>query len=129
MGRRPVFELPTDSTAKPASIEGFCEHANIALDRALSERYALGKSDYIDPKSVNKPLDRNGRPMGVLVYEAYHCRFNVMRQSNVKAQTARLTLKVDLRAKATRTSSVLDAINNDSSGRLSPQQQAAAKRK
>jgi len=59
---------------------------------------------------MTEPTDRDGYSLGVRIYEAYRCNFNLMRRSNIENQTAQLALTVDLKAKVTRTTTVLDAI-------------------
>lgn len=96
--------------SKPASVAEFEMFANVALEGALRERMARWGRDFIDPQSFAEPKDRNGISLGVQIFKAYRCNFNLMRQSNTKSAVARLTLTIDLRAKVIRKSTLLDAI-------------------
>jgi hypothetical protein len=116
-GHQPVYDDTANRDAEPASVETFTMFANVALDRALSERFARWGTDFIDPNSMTEPRDRNGASLGVRIYEAYRCKFNLIRQSNTEMQEAKLALTVDLKAKVTRTASVLDNIYNDNKNR------------
>lgn len=104
-------------------------YVNVVLERAMGERFARWGREYIDPNSMQEPVDKFGNPMGVRVFKAYSCHFNFMRRSNTEAGTARLTLTVDLRAKLRRTESVLDQIfGGNPNTQLSPRAIADAKR-
>ncbi len=106
--------------------------ANVALEGALRERMARWGREFIDPQSFTEPKDRNGQSLGVKIFKAYRCNFNLMRQSNTKSAVARLTLTIDLRAKVIRTSTLLDALYkgnySPSKGNLSKADMDIAKR-
>lgn len=87
-------------------MEVFNSYINGALQRALGERLARWGTEYIDPMNMKEPTDKQGRPLGVRVYEAYSCQFGFIRNSD--SDTPRVGLTVDLRAKIVRTMSVLD---------------------
>ena len=105
--------------------------ANVALEGALRERMARWGREFIDPQSFTEPKDHKGQSLGVKIFKAYRCNFNLMRQSNTKSAVARLTLTIDLRAKVIRTATLLDAIykgNYSASKSLSKADMDAAKR-
>ncbi len=56
--------------------------------------------------NMKEPVDKQNRPLGVRVYEAYSCQFGFIR--NGDDDIPRVGLTVDLRAKIVRTMSVLD---------------------
>lgn len=105
----PVYSALDNATTGnepvPASMEVFNAYINGALQRALGERLARWGTEYIDPMNMKEPVDRNGRSLGVRVYEAYSCQFGFIRNID---NTPRVGLTVDLRAKIVRTMSVLD---------------------
>lgn len=108
-GHAPVYSATDVATIGsepvPANMEVFNAYINGALQRALGERLARWGTEYIDPMNMKEPVDRQGRPLGVRVYEAYSCQFGFIRNSD---NTPRVGLTVDLRAKIVRTMSVLD---------------------
>lgn len=108
---RPVFPPTTDG---PAQLETFLAFANTALQRAMGERLRKWGEEYIDESRPIRGLSRNGEDLGIDIYEAYACKFGVIRREKVDATTppARLIFTVDLRAKIMRTVSVLDALEN-----------------
>lgn len=128
-GHLPVYAQETDA---PALLETFLAYVNTALQRAMGERLRRWGNEYINEDRAIKGTDRNGRDLGIDIYEAYSCKFGVMRRGGeVKnASKARLILTVDLRAKIMRTVSVLDVLNNIQSTdtNWSSQNQQRAKR-
>ncbi|GAX18425.1 aubergine [Fistulifera solaris] len=130
-GHQPVYFDET-SVTKPASAAEFEMFANVALEGALRERMARWGREFIDPQSFTEPKDRNGQSLGVKIFKAYRCNFNLMRQSNTKSALARLTLTIDLRAKVIRTATLLDALYkgnySPSKGNLSKADMDNAKR-
>ena len=90
----------------PANMELFTAFVNLALQRALGERLARWGTEFIDPLTCNEPVDKQGRSMGVRVYEAYSCMFGAMKATS--DAIPQLGLTVDLRAKIVRTLSVCD---------------------
>lgn len=108
-GHTPVYSALDNATTGnepvPANMEVFNAYINGALQRALGERLARWGTEYIDPMNMKEPVDRNGRSLGVRVYEAYSCQFGFIRNID---NTPRVGLTVDLRAKIVRTMSVLD---------------------
>lgn len=134
-GHTPVY--PAIDTASPgckptpANLEMFNAYINGALQRALGERLARWGTEYIDPQNMSEPTDKQGRPLGVRVYEAYSCQFGFLR--NCSSEIPRVGLTVDLRAKIVRTMSVLDHLANLSNQHPgnyhpSPRDQDAARR-
>lgn len=79
----------------------FNSYVNGALQRALGERLARWGTEYIDPHNMKEPIDKQGRSLGVRVYEAYSCQFGFIRNSST--DIPRVGLTVDLRAKIVRT--------------------------
>lgn len=90
-------------------MEVFNAYINGALQRALGERLARWGTEYIDPLISVEPVDRQNKPLGVRVYEAYSCQFGFIRNND---DIPRVGLTVDLRAKIVRTMSVLDHLAN-----------------
>jgi hypothetical protein len=127
---QPVYQGAAVSDSQPASVEGFTMFANIALESAMNERFARWGRDFIDPNSMKEPTDNNGNSLGVRIFEAYRCHFNLMRQSNVMSKVARLTLTVDLKAKVIRTASLFDNIwgNADPKSEVPMKEQGYANR-
>jgi len=113
-GHKPVYAASEDASAgcepTPANMEVFNSYINGALQRALGERLARWGTEYIDPTNMKEPVDKQGRSLGVRVYEAYSCQFGFIR--NNSSDIARVGLTVDLRAKIVRTMSVLDHLTN-----------------
>ena len=113
-GHKPVYSASDNATAGcepvPANTEVFNAYVNGALQRALGERLARWGNEYIDPMNMKEPVDKQNRPLGVRVYEAYSCQFGFIR--NGDDDTPRVGLTVDLRAKIVRTMSVLDHLTN-----------------
>lgn len=132
MNHPPVYDetATSISTPIPAQLEVFTAYVNLALSRAMSERFARWGNDFIDPKSSREPVDNRGNPLGVQVYEAYSCQFGTLKPKG--ASEAYLELTVDLRAKVVRTASVLDQLYEGKDIRthkFSPREQADLKRK
>ena len=75
----------------------FNSYVNGALQRALGERLARWGTEYIDPHNMKEPIDKQGRSLGVRVYEAYSCQFGFIRNSST--DIPRVGLTVDLRAR------------------------------
>jgi len=94
----------------PANMDVFNSYVNGALQRALGERLARWGTEYIDPQNMKEPVDKQNRPLGVRVYEAYSCQFGFIRDG--VTDRPRVGLTVDLRAKIVRTMSVLDNLAN-----------------
>ncbi|KAG7355808.1 Piwi domain containing protein [Nitzschia inconspicua] len=114
-GHRPVYS-PAEEASKsveptPASVETFTSFINLALQRALSERLAKWGTEFIDPANMKEPVDKSGRSLGVRVYEAYSCQFNVIKATADSLPQVGLT--ADLRAKIVRTLSVMDHLVGD----------------
>jgi hypothetical protein len=114
-GHKPVYAA-TEQADKgvepvPSGLEVFSSYVNLALQRALSERLARWGSEYIDPANMTEPVDKNGRSLGVRVYEAFSCQFGFVRPTSDDPPGFGLT--VDLRAKIVRTLSVLDHLVGD----------------
>jgi len=109
-GHTPVYSAADNASPGcepiPANMEVFNSYINGALQRALGERLARWGTEYIDPMNMKEPVDKQGRPLGVRVYEAYSCQFGFIRNSST--DSPRVGLTVDLRAKIVRTMSVLD---------------------
>jgi len=109
-GHKPVYAAGDNASpgCEPiaANMEVFNSYINGALQRALGERLARWGTEYIDPMNMKEPVDRQGRKLGVRVYEAYSCQFGFIRNSST--DIPRVGLTVDLRAKIVRTTSVLD---------------------
>jgi len=109
-GHAPVYPAADNASSgcdpTPANMEVFNSYINGALQRALGERLARWGTEYIDPMNMKEPLDKQNRPLGVRVYEAYSCQFGFIR--NNTSDIPRVGLTVDLRAKIVRTMSVLD---------------------
>lgn len=104
-GHKPVYS-PDDTAVIgckpiPANMEVFNSYVNGALQRALGERLARWGTEYIDPENMKEPTDKQGRSLGVRVYEAYSCQFGFIRNSST--DIPRVGLTVDLRAKIVRT--------------------------
>ncbi len=114
VGHTPVYSASDNATTGsepvPSSTEVFNAYINGALQRALGERLARWGTEYIDPMNMKEPVDKQNRPLGVRVYEAYSCQFGFIR--NGDDDTPRVGLTVDLRAKIVRTMSVLDNLAN-----------------
>ncbi|KAL3908021.1 MAG: hypothetical protein SGARI_003256, partial [Bacillariaceae sp.] len=105
-------EEPEQSTEPiPANMELFTSFVNLALQRALVERLARWGTEFIDPQTCNEPVDKQGKAMGVRVYEAYSCMFGAMKATS--DSLPQLGLTVDLRAKIVRTMSVQDYLCGD----------------
>ncbi len=104
----PTVTTTATTSSEPirAQLEVFTVYVNLALARALSERFARWDPDFIDPQSCKEPTDsKTGKPMGVQVFEAYSlsiwcgpCSYPCLEWT------------VDLCAKAVRTASVLDQL-------------------
>eukprot|EP00934_Nitzschia_sp_Nitz4_P001230 Nitzschia sp. Nitz4//scaffold129_size63868//31071//34237//NITZ4_006199-RA/size63868-augustus-gene-0.56-mRNA-1//-1//CDS//3329534905//1230//frame0 len=132
VGHRPVY-MPGDTdtskvVAHPAQLEVFVAYVNQVLQQALGERLAKWGPHFIDPQSVKEPVDRQGRSLGVQVYEAFSCKFGLLRNPQ---GVASLALTVDLRAKVIRSVSVLDYLCDGSDPKRykpSPQDIARAKK-
>mmetsp|Transcript_42001 Transcript_42001/g.46923 ORF Transcript_42001/g.46923 Transcript_42001/m.46923 type:complete len:590 (-) Transcript_42001:1218-2987(-) len=109
-GHKPVYSATDNAVIGckpiPANMEVFNSYVNGALQRALGERLARWGTEYIDPENMKEPTDKQGRSLGVRVYEAYSCQFGFIRNSST--DIPRVGLTVDLRAKIVRTMSVLD---------------------
>jgi hypothetical protein len=103
-GHTPVF--PPTAVDGPATTELFISFANVALQRL--KRWG---QDFIDPLNPIPGTDRNGRSLGIDIYESFACSFGLIRDLSNESK-AQLTLTVDQRAKILRTMSVLEALNN-----------------
>ena len=110
-GDMPVYPAETDG---PALLETFLAYVNTALQRAMGERLRKWGEEYIDESRAIPGKTRDGRSLGIDIYEAYSCKFGVLRRTDSSPNTssARLTLTVDLRAKIMRTNTLLDVLNN-----------------
>jgi len=127
-GHQPVYPPKTDG---PAMLETFLAYCNTALQRAMGERLRKWGDEYINEDRAIKGQSRDGRDLGIDIFEAYSCKFGILRRNEVKdASKARLILTVDLRAKIMRTVTVLDVLNNIQStdSNWSQQNQSRAKR-
>ena len=111
---QPQYSTMGDGSIMPANREVFLSFVNTALQRALSERMARWGRDYIDASSMREPTDNSGRPLGVQVFKAFSCEFNLNRTTTGstpgKPNPIQLTLLVDLKAKIMRTKSLLETI-------------------
>jgi hypothetical protein len=113
---KPVYSLADEAANQsvepiPASGELFTAFINLALQRALSERLARWGAEFIDPENMKEPVDKSGRSLGVRVYEAYSCQFNLMKAT--EDSLPQIGLTVDLRAKIVRTLSVMHHLTGD----------------
>ena len=125
---RPVYPPETDG---PAMLETFLNYVNTVLQRAMNERLRKWGSEYINESRAIRGKNRSGDDLGIDVYEAYSCKFGVIRRDNVQnASKARLMLTVDLRAKIMRTKNLLDVLYNiqPTDQKWSNQNQQRAKR-
>jgi len=102
---------PAKNSLEPAKTDVFLAYLNTALQRALGERCKKWGNEYIDEDRAIQGKDRNGRDLGIKVFEAYSCKFGVMRNTTTAGPKAKLILTVDLRAKVMRTVTVLDMLN------------------
>ncbi|KAG7361420.1 Piwi domain containing protein [Nitzschia inconspicua] len=114
-GHRPVYSAAEEACKSveptPATVETFTSFINLALQRALSERLAKWGTEFIDPTNMKEPVDKSGRSLGVRVYEAYSCQFNVIKATADSLPQVGLT--AGLRAKIVRTLSVMDHLVGD----------------
>lgn len=127
-GHTPV-EATEKGSSRPASVEEFSQYCNTVLQQAMAERMARWGRHYIDPKSFTTPKDRQGRELGVNVFQAYNVEFTVGKPT--LSGPPKLLLTVDLTAKVIRTKSLLAAIcggRDPNSVHLSDKDKAAAKR-
>jgi hypothetical protein len=86
-------------------------------------------TEFIDPENMKEPVDKSGRSLGVRVYEAYSCQFNLMKATEDSMPQVGLT--VDLRAKIVRTLSVMHHLageHNPNAFSPSPQEQESYRR-
>lgn len=143
-GHSPVYTpVNLDGPANPPEFMAFI---NVALHRALRERLKqvslifyrcpFSSNDsklcthpqwgdaFIDPdqRNATNAVDRQGRDLGVQIYEAFFATFDLTRSP--QDQKANLRLTVDLRAKIMRTVTLYDLLKNVPQNR-----QAAEKRK
>lgn len=114
-GHRPVYSPEEEANQSvepvPATVETFTSFINLAMDRAMSERLAKWGSEFIDPGNMKEPVDKSGRSLGVRVYEAYSCQFNLIKAT--EDSPPQIGLTADLRAKIVRTLSVMDHLVAD----------------
>jgi hypothetical protein len=133
-GHKPVYSLADEEPGHsvepiPASVETFTSFINLALQRALSERLARWGQEFIDPENMKEPVDKNGKSLGVRVYEAFSCQFNLMKATEKSLPQVGLT--VDLRAKIVRTLSVMTHLVGDQDPNRydpNPQEQSRCRR-
>jgi hypothetical protein len=117
-GHKPVYSIADEATGQfvepiPSKVDIFTSFINLALQRALSERLARWGHEFIDPENMKEPVDKSGNSLGVRVYEAFSCQFNLMKATEKSLPQVALT--VDLRAKIVRTHSVMDHLVGDQS--------------
>ena len=110
-GHQPIVHAETDG---PALLETFLAYVNTALQRAMGERLRKWGEEYIDENRAIPGKTRDGRSLGIDIYEAFSCKFGVLKRTDKSANSspARLALTVDLRAKIMRTVTLLDALND-----------------
>lgn len=110
-GHSPTFD-PDESGvgAKEAEAPVMLSYVNMVLSRALGERMAKWGREYVNPEKSSTPVDRQGRELGVTIYEAFSCEFGLVRPKTSQPATAHLALTVDLRAKVLRSESLLDQL-------------------
>lgn len=110
VGHTPVYPPSADG---PALLETFLAFVNTALQRAMGERLRKWGEEYIDEERPIHGRTRDGRDLGIDIYEAYCCKFGILRRTDQSPKTsvARLILTVDLRAKIMRTVTLLDTLN------------------
>lgn len=95
-------------------------YTNLVWQTALGERLARWGRSYVDPQTEHIPWERNGRPLGVLVYRSYWCSFGFLGPDKAETGTThnhlfsvddkavppttvrRFVLTCDLRAKVLR---------------------------
>jgi len=94
----------------PPTKELFVQYANVVLNRAMGERMARWGREYIDPQKFHEPTDKFQKPLGVRIFRAYTCEFNLHKPNPNPETPCRLGLTVDLRAKLMRTKSLLDLL-------------------
>jgi len=127
-GHKPVEESLQGSN-RPASVEEFSQYCNTVLQQAMGERMARWGRHYIDPKTFTTPKDRQGRELGVNVFQAYNVEFSVGKPR--LREPPQLMLTVDLTAKVIRTKSLLAAIckgRDPNSTNLTDRDKSEAKR-
>ncbi|KAL7574615.1 hypothetical protein ACA910_002967 [Epithemia clementina (nom. ined.)] len=129
-GHHPVYFEETDG---PALLETFLAFVNTALQRAMGERLRKWGEEYIDENRAIPGRARDGRDLGIDIYEAFSCKFGVLKRTDQTQSnsSARLALTVDLRAKIMRTVTLLDSLNEIQSTdkKWDPRNQQNAKRK
>jgi hypothetical protein len=64
----------------------------MVLSRALSERLAKWGKEYIDPTKATEPKDRQGKSLGVTIYQAFSCEFGCLRPRGPSAASLSLTV-------------------------------------
>ena len=86
----------------------------------------------MSPEKSTEPCDRNGKSLGVTIYEAFSCEFGMVRPKTNEPTKAHLALTVDLRAKVLRSESLLDQLyegSNPNSYKFTRQDIDRAKRR
>jgi hypothetical protein len=106
LGHAPVYTPDSPPADGPARGEVFIAYVNLALQRAMGERLTRWGREFVDSNRPIPAVDRNNRDLGVNIYEAYSCNFNLI--CPLGGNSAQLALTCDLRAKIIRNKSVLD---------------------
>lgn len=126
-GHLPIFGPSSDDAPSvPASVEVFVSYVSLALERAMGERLTRWGREYVDRDAPIPAKDRQGRDLGVSIFEAISLSLGVLKVANAPPV---LALTCDLRAKVIRNVSVLDCIyENRGNQPFSPQDQVRLRR-